>query len=514
MDEFVKTPAIFQDETVPSGTKLVGLSALVQKFSVQAPLRNPSCLIPAQIKGHSKQQGIWKIFDAQYEPEDTLAGHLNFAMKHDKVDLLVFKKIFEKLSVKDVTAFIKTTPRGIFTRRVWFLYEFLTEKTLPLKDLPTIVKTVDLLDPKNYIVAGRGTLSKRHRIKNNLLGDNRFCPVVQRTAAIAAFIDKDLSNKARVAIGRVNSSLIARAASFLLLADSKASFEIEGERPPRNRIERWARAVKRSGKNPLSIEELLRLHAILIEDNRFIQPGLRTESVFLGERTWDNEPIPEFIGARSEDVERLILAIIENNNYMKDAEIDPVIQAACIAFGFVYVHPFVDGNGRLHRCLIHHILSDRNFSPPEMLFPVSSVMLQWIGEYRKTLQTHSSKLMDYIDWSPTAKGNVSVNNETIDLYRFVDFTYAAEFLYKCVEQTIEKDLPREIDYLTRRDKALKNIMKTVEMPDSLAEQFILFALQNKFKLSKSRKNIFKALTDKEIADLEEIVLKSFSDFDL
>lgn len=28
---------------------------------------------------------------------------------------------------------------------------------------------------------------------------------------------------------------------------------------------------------------------------------------------------------------------------------DPVAAVALIAFGFVYVHPFEDGNGRLHR---------------------------------------------------------------------------------------------------------------------------------------------------------------------
>ena len=44
--------------------------------------------------------------------------------------------------------------------------------------------------------------------------------------------------------------LVARAASFMLLADSRASFEIEGERPRRNRLERWGRAVNASRKEP------------------------------------------------------------------------------------------------------------------------------------------------------------------------------------------------------------------------------------------------------------------------
>ena len=38
----------------------------------------------------------------------------------------------------------------------------------------------------------------------------------------------------------------------------------------------------------------------------------------------------------------------------------------------IYVHPFQDGNGRMHRCLIHHVLAERKFTPPGMVFPVSS----------------------------------------------------------------------------------------------------------------------------------------------
>ncbi|HIP51694.1 MAG TPA: hypothetical protein EYG94_06355 [Campylobacterales bacterium] len=30
-----------------------------------------------------------------------------------------------------------------------------------------------------------------------------------------------------------------------------------------------------------------------------------------------------------------------------------------IAFSFVYIHPLEDGNGRIHRYLIHHVLAER-----------------------------------------------------------------------------------------------------------------------------------------------------------
>jgi hypothetical protein len=84
----------------------------------------------------------------------------------------------------------------------------------------------------------------------------------------------------------------------LLLADSRASSEIEGEKPPRNRLERWGRAVLQAGKNKLTLDEIVRLHTVLIEDTRFTRTGLRPDGVFLGERDHEGDPLPEFIGAR------------------------------------------------------------------------------------------------------------------------------------------------------------------------------------------------------------------------
>jgi hypothetical protein len=88
----------------------------------------------------------------------------------------------------------------------------------------------------------------------------------------------------------------------MLLADSRASFEIEGERPPRNRLERWGRAVMQAGKNRLALDDIIRLHGVLIEDTRFVRPGLRPDGVFPGERDHLGDPLPEFIGAQPGDL--------------------------------------------------------------------------------------------------------------------------------------------------------------------------------------------------------------------
>jgi Fic family protein len=212
-------------------------------------------------------------------------------------------------------------------------------------------------------------------------------------------------------------------------------------------------------------------------------------------------------------LQALMEGLLEANDRMREDGVDAVLKAAATAFGFVYIHPFQDGNGRMHRCLIHHVLAERRFAPPGMVFPVSSVMLDRIDDYRTTLQGHSAPLMPFIDWKPTAQKNVEVLNDTADLYRYFDCTAEAEFLYSCVRRTVDEDLPREIDYLRRHDEALRRIMDIVEMPNRMAENLVLYIRQNHGVLSKKkREGELKQLRPKEVTAIERIVREAFDGF--
>jgi hypothetical protein len=504
--------AIFQENIVPGGTMLAGWAALVHAFAIPAPVRRLSCVSEKHVSGSHRREGSWTVFDKRYWPGDTFADHLNFALRHEDIDLLILKRVFEVVPEAEVTALVRTALTGIAARRAWYLYETLIGRTLAIDDVPR-AETIDLLDPKAYFT-GKPRLSKRHRVRDNLLGNARFCPIIRRTTALTEFLRLDLATKARETIGRSGAHLVARAASFMLLADSRASFQIEGERPPRNRLERWGRAVMQAGKNRLTADEIIRLHGVLIEDMRFTRIGLRPDGVFLGERDHQGDPLPEFIGARPTDLADLMNGSLEANDRMRNDGLDPVLQAAATAFGFVYVHPFQDGNGRVHRCLIHGVLAERKFTPPGMVFPVSSVMLDRIDDYRTTLQDHSGPLMRFIEWRPMPDHNVEVLNETADLYRYFDCTSAAEFLYACVARTVEHDLPHEIDFLRRHDEAIHRIMNAVEMPDQLAENLLMFIRQNKGTLPKKRRaDEYEKLHDDEVVLLEGIVRDAFAGFE-
>jgi hypothetical protein len=121
--------------------------------------------------------------------------------------------------------------------------------------------------------------------------------------------------------------------------------------------------------------------------------------------------------------------------------------------------------------------------------------------------------MAFIEWQVSDDKNVVVTNDTADLYRYLDCTSEAEFLYSCVQHTVESDLPRAIDYLKRHDEALSRIMNTVEMPDQLAQSLIMFIRQNGGVLGRGRReHEFAKLTDDEVTRIQAIIDQEFDGY--
>jgi len=104
------------------------------------------------------------------------------------------------------------------------------------------------MSDRDYFTNSNILKSKRHKINNNLLGVASFCPVIRRTKKLNVFLEKKLSEKSINIVGKISPEILRRAASFLLLADSKVSFEIEGECPAKSRIERWGKIINEAGK--------------------------------------------------------------------------------------------------------------------------------------------------------------------------------------------------------------------------------------------------------------------------
>jgi len=505
---FSQEISIFHGLITPEKATIVGIGAIIDKLKLAMPLPYKLSLISSKRRNYETER--WKVYSSKAAFEDTLYKHLVFALKYEGIDLLFFKKLFEKLSKSEIVLLLKKQPTGKYTRKIWFLYEWLMEEKLDIPDL-TIKNYVLLLDEKLQYGIPNGVRYTRHRIINNLPGTKDFCPLITRTPKLDEYITSDLARQESDYLKGIRKDILQRASAFLLLKDSKASFNIEGISPKNKRAARWGEAIGQAGSNDLSKEELLRLQQIVIENDRFIEMGFRKKGGFVGQHDRiTGEPIPAHISARWQDLDNLMEGFITTNNLLLEKDIDAVLAAAIIAFGFVFIHPFEDGNGRIHRYLIHHILAKKHFSPQGIIFPVSASILDHIDDYKKVLESYSQPLLDFIDWEETEDHNVDVKNETIDFYRYFDATRQTEFLYDCVNDTVLNIIPNEVNYLKNYDEFKQFLDNEFEMPDKTVALLVRFLEQNNGSLSKrARENEFQNLNNTEVLQIETKFKKIF-----
>jgi hypothetical protein len=495
----------FQETRFPEKATPAGYSALIDAYKLAVP--SPRMRSATGEHHRIIEQDGWRIMTPRHAPHPTLEGHLTFALKYEGLDLAVLKRLFQATDPAPIEALVRESPTGSYARRIWFLYEWLTGARLDLPDADA-GRYVPVVDPELQWGGAEKTAS-RYRVKDNLPGTPDFCPLVFRTKTLEEFIGLDLPQRAQAIVADVPRDLLARTAAFLLLKDSRSSYAIEGERPPQDRIQRWGRAIGEAGRQPIDRDELLRLQRIVL-DARFVRLGFRQEGGFVGAHDRDNRmPLPDHISARPEDLPRLIDGMVAFDRGPAQG-LDAVIAAAILAFGLVYIHPFEDGNGRIHRYLIHHVLAMRGFNPPGVVFPVSAAILDQIDDYRRVLESYSQRLLPLVEWESTPQFNVRVLNDTGDFYRFFDATPHAEFLYACVQRTIERDLPDETAFVQRYDQFRQQVDAFIDMPERLTDLLFRFLHQNGGHLSnRAREKEFAALTNDEAERIEAIYEQTF-----
>lgn len=502
---FPDTPRFFAlNLPLPEKGIPVGYAALMIALDLKVPV--PKRLSAVAERFHPVSDSRWTMVEPRRAPEQTLAGHLYFAFENEGIELPILKALFDKLTHEDLEQVLSQKPTSPSARRLWFLYEWMTGEKLDLDGLSKR-SFIPLLNPNEYFALPEGTKSPRHKVINNLPGTQDFCPLVRKTEALLEFdLEATIQKLARFS-GEIHPDVLRRAAAFLLLDDSKASFHIEGESPSADRANRWGAVIGEAGSAQLTVSELERLQAIVVGDGSFARHGLRKTGGFVGKRDRRSyEPIPSHISARHEDLPVLVQGICNYADRALASGMHPVAIAAAVSFGFVYVHPFEDGNGRLHRWLIHHVLARAGFNPPGLIFPISAVMLREIPNYRRVLETHSAAILPHIEWRATEDHNIEVLNDTRDFYRFFDATPHTEFLAHCIAETMVYDLPNEIRHVIAHDTFTRKVQQLLgDMPQRIVDLLAHRLLTGNGVLSRrAREREFDVLRDDQIASLEEL----------
>lgn len=265
---------------------------------------------------------------------------------------------------------------------------------------------------------------KRHWITDASAGlarmDRRSCdyeayipdPLVGRTVTMEGPVAAGVS-EAEAALVRLNLAAGALSdsealARLLLRTESVASSRIEGLEIGARRllhadaernlgeatrdvtaaevlgnIDAMLYAVESIGEGGLlSVDSLLEIHRRLLSGTRLERHGgrLREEQNWIGGSSF-NPCSAEYVPPPRELVPELLADLCEFGN---DDSLPAVAQAAIAHAQFETIHPFVDGNGRVGRTLIHSILRRRGVVS-RVLPPVSLILATWAKEYVEAL---------------------------------------------------------------------------------------------------------------------------------
>ena len=493
---------------ISSHARRAGYTALVERYGLDViPNWHASWVLTQGVRQRTVlPEGIEEAYPATYWPGDDPGDHLTFALKYDGTNLGILAALFRKMPQTDVLAYVASRPTGKYARRIWFLYEFLTGRRLPLDDLPRVGSYVALLDPKAYYTTTPSRRVQRQRINDNLLGDSRFCPTVRRTDALRRHESNDLPQRCRDVVAAYPSALLKRALGYLYEKETKSSFEIEREAIDSSRTERFVALLKAAEREDYCRRDALVDLQNRIVDARFRDSDYRRTQNYVGQSVALNRELVHFVGAPPSDLGDLMAGLIDSHRRMERGNVPAVVHAAAIAYGFVFLHPFEDGNGRIHRFLIHNILARRGFTPAGVIFPVSAAMLNSPEDYDASLEAFSKRLMSLVDYTLDGAGRLTVHNETEPWFRCIDFTAQAEALFGFLAQTIDRELEPELAFLANYDEAKSAIQDIVDMPDQRIDLFIRFCQQNLGQLSRrKRESHFAMLSDAEVAAMEQAV---------
>jgi hypothetical protein len=170
----------------------------------------------------------------------------------------------------------------------------------------------------------------------------------------------------------------------------------------------------------------------------------------------------------------------------------------------------MDGNGRIHRYLIHEVLANAGFTPRGIVLPVSAAILANLDEYVGVLERYSHPLLQRTDYSPDTPDVPATGNDAV-YFKYFDATEQAEFLYHALERTVEEDLQQEIDFLLCFDRARLQLNELLDWPNHSLDLFVRVVHQNGDTLSKTkREKHFDWITDAEVSEAEAIVAQAFA----
>lgn len=452
-----------------------------------------------------------ETYPAAMRPEPTIVGHLTFGLKHELINLEFLARLFGAVEPRVLEEWIRSEPTGAYARRAGFLYEWLIGRRLDVPDTLT-GNYVDALDPDEYLVAQRALNVQRWRVRDNLPGTRDFCPTVRRSDAVRAVERYDCAAALESLEVEFGADVLMRSAVWLSIKESRASFAIEHEEKQVDRVKRFAAVMEsRCGQSadPLALAALNELQAeILGAATRY---GVRKSPVIVG-HTHGFDNVVDYIGPPWERAGELLDGL--RASMARTAGASPIVRASVASFGFVYIHPMSDGNGRISRFLVNDVLRRDGAVPAPFILPISATITNKTKEragYDHALEVLSRPLMakykDHYNFSTQylCEDGVRSNfffdayDDALPAWRYPDLTHQTEYIGDVVRLTIEVEMSKEASVLRDMEHAREAVKNHLEGPNSDIDQIIRSVRENGWKASNKLVKAFPLLADTALA---------------
>jgi hypothetical protein len=443
-----------------------------------------------------------ETYPPAFMPAPSIGEHLKFALKYEVLHLEFLARLFQVAGPDPIEAWIRFEPSGAYARRVGFLYEWLTGLRLAVDDTPS-GNYVDALDAEHYLVAGKGTNVPRWRVRDNMPGTREFCPIVYRSQGVQASATYDCAKALRDLEVVFGADILLRSAVWLTIKESRASFAIEHEEKKVDRVRRFATVMETRcgiGGDPLQQSTLEVLQKeILGAATRY---GVRASPVFVGHTT-DYENIVDYIGPHWDDARALLAGL--QACMAKTVGQSAILRATVASFGFVFIHPMSDGNGRISRFLVNDVLRRDGAVPAPFILPISATITNSSSErvgYDRALEHFSRPLMRaygerYYFGAPVGHADGVDSHfefdayvEALPVWRYPDLTFQAAYLGRVIKTTIEQEMRAEADLLRSIDRARLAVKQHLEGPNTDIDQIIRSVRENGWKVSGKLKKHF------------------------
>lgn len=426
------------------------------------------------------------LVPARMAPGPSLLEHLLFALKHEGVDLFLLSLALERLPAAELEAAFARTPNGTYVRMACDLWERLSGQRLSQGGATITAPYQPLFDPAGYLT-GESRRNPRWRIDFNGIGDVDFCPVIRRTSQLQALLQEDVLGQAAEFARNHTGEMLDRALNWAYLSETEGSFAIEGEVPTQGKAAAFAHLLKHaSDPRKLTEEGLCALQNIAITNPLDLAVSFRNDQNRL--QRGRGAAGVRYVPPRPELVDGLMAGLMRLAN-QRPRNLPPLVHAAAVSFGFVFVHPFMDGNGRLSRFLIHHCLGQSGALPSVFVLPVSMSMKRHEKEYLDALNSFSKPARELcqVMW-------ISGDDFTYDwlpgsdhAFRFMDLTECTVFTLRMAKAALEEDLQRETQWLADFDQVFDMIKRDHDIRDQDLSSLILFAFDNQGVLSRNRR---------------------------